>query len=162
MFDTLMRKFVKWLDPKLERFRPKKSTPKPAKYTPKSLEEFIEVIERRASIIPLDYPLVLEIHNTTFSSEEKIIIRIKNFTTQNALIMREFLFFYLYINYLQILQSSLNPKVNVIKRICHEYLLSPLRLNLNHNQCQFPLPFWVHQSYLKFEQPFCLMEFLGE
>lgn len=46
MFDTLMRKFVKWLDPKLERFRPKKSTPKPAKYTPKSLEEFIEVIGR--------------------------------------------------------------------------------------------------------------------
>ena len=46
MFDTLMRKFVKWLDPKLERFRSKKSTPKPTKYTPKSLEEFIEVIGR--------------------------------------------------------------------------------------------------------------------
>ncbi len=46
-------------------------------------QEFIEVIERRASIIPLDYPLVLEIHNTTFSSEEKIIIRklIKNHFT---------------------------------------------------------------------------------
>ena len=42
--------------------------------------EFIEVIERRASIIPLDYPLVLEIYNATFSSEEKIIVRklIKN------------------------------------------------------------------------------------
>ena len=43
-------------------------------------QEFIDVIERRASIIPLDYPLVLEIHNSTFTSEEKIIIRklIKN------------------------------------------------------------------------------------
>ena len=46
MFDTLMRKFVKWLDPKLERFRPKKPTPKPTKYTPKSLEDFIEIISR--------------------------------------------------------------------------------------------------------------------
>ena len=45
--------------------------------------EFIEVIERRASIIPLDYPLVLEIYNATFSSEEKIIVRklIKNHFT---------------------------------------------------------------------------------
>ena len=46
MFDTLMRKFVKWLDPKLERFRPKKPTPKPTKYTPKSLEDFIDIISR--------------------------------------------------------------------------------------------------------------------
>lgn len=46
MFDTLMRKFVKWLDPKLERFRPQKPTPKPTKYTPKSLEDFIEIIGR--------------------------------------------------------------------------------------------------------------------
>ena len=46
-------------------------------------QEFIDVIERRASIIPLDYPLVLEIHNNNFSSEEKIIIRklIKNHFT---------------------------------------------------------------------------------
>lgn len=46
-------------------------------------QEFIEVIERRASIIPLDYPLVLEIHNNSFSSEEKIIVRklIKNHFT---------------------------------------------------------------------------------
>ncbi len=42
--------------------------------------EFLEVIERRASVIPLDYPMVLEIHNKTFSSSEKIIVRklIKN------------------------------------------------------------------------------------
>ena len=46
-------------------------------------QEFIDVIERRASIIPLDYPLVLEIYNNNFSSEEKIIIRklIKNHFT---------------------------------------------------------------------------------
>ena len=45
--------------------------------------EFIEVIERRAAIIPLDYPLVLEIYNNTFTSEEKIIVRklIKNHFT---------------------------------------------------------------------------------
>lgn len=45
--------------------------------------EFINVIENRASIIPLDYPLVLEIHNNTFTSEEKIIVRklIKNHFT---------------------------------------------------------------------------------
>lgn len=42
--------------------------------------EFIEVIEQRAEIIPLDYPFVLEIHNKNFSAEEKITIRklIKN------------------------------------------------------------------------------------
>ncbi|MGN1370791.1 MAG: hypothetical protein ACI4XM_00715 [Candidatus Coprovivens sp.] len=42
--------------------------------------EFIEVIEKRAEIIPLDYPLVLEIHNKTFSAEQKITVRklIKN------------------------------------------------------------------------------------
>ena len=39
-----------------------------------------EVIEKRAEIIPLDYPLVLEIHNKTFSAEQKITVRklIKN------------------------------------------------------------------------------------
>lgn len=42
--------------------------------------EFIEVIEKRAEIIPLDYPLVLEIHNKNFTAEQKITIRklIKN------------------------------------------------------------------------------------
>ena len=42
--------------------------------------EFIEVIEKRAEITPLDYPLVLEIHNKTFSAEQKITVRklIKN------------------------------------------------------------------------------------
>ena len=51
--------------------------------SPMLKQEFIDLIERRASIIPLDYPLVLEIHNATFSSEEKIIVRklIKNHFT---------------------------------------------------------------------------------
>jgi hypothetical protein len=42
--------------------------------------EFLELIERRASFVPLDLPLVLEIQNNTFTSEEKILIRklIKN------------------------------------------------------------------------------------
>lgn len=42
--------------------------------------EFIEIIEKRAEIIPLDYPLVLEIHNKTFTAEQKITVRklIKN------------------------------------------------------------------------------------
>ena len=45
--------------------------------------EFIEVIEKRAAIIPLDYPFVLEIHNKTFTAEQKIIVRklIKNHFT---------------------------------------------------------------------------------
>lgn len=43
-------------------------------------KDFFEEIEYRASYIPLDYPLVLELHNNTFTSEEKILIRrhIKN------------------------------------------------------------------------------------
>lgn len=43
-------------------------------------KEFFAEIEYRASYIPLDYPIVLEIHNNTFTSEEKIMIRrnIKN------------------------------------------------------------------------------------
>ena len=45
--------------------------------------EFIEVIEKRAAIIPLDYPFVLEIHNKNFTAEQKIIVRklIKNHFT---------------------------------------------------------------------------------
>ena len=45
--------------------------------------EFLDEIEHRASIIPLDYPLVLEIHNNNFTAEEKIMVRklIKNHFT---------------------------------------------------------------------------------
>ncbi len=43
--------------------------------------EFLELIERKASFIPLDLPLVLEIQNNNFTSNEKILIRklIKNY-----------------------------------------------------------------------------------
>lgn len=43
--------------------------------------DFLDIIERRASFVPLDLPLVLEIQNNTFTSEEKILIRklIKNY-----------------------------------------------------------------------------------
>ncbi len=46
MLDSLLRKFVKWLDPKLDKFRSPKKPAKPAKYTPTSLEEFIDVLRR--------------------------------------------------------------------------------------------------------------------
>lgn len=46
MFDNFMRKFVKWLDPKLEKFRAKKSPAKPPKYTPTTLEDFIDILRR--------------------------------------------------------------------------------------------------------------------
>lgn len=43
-------------------------------------QELYDYIERKASFIPLDYPLVLEIHCSNLTSEEKILIRriIKN------------------------------------------------------------------------------------
>ena len=40
-----MRKFVHWLDPKLDKYRSTKPTKKPA-YTPQSLEDFIGVLRR--------------------------------------------------------------------------------------------------------------------
>ncbi len=49
-----MRKFVKWLDPKLEKYRTKKPPVKPTKYTPKSLEEFIDVLRRTPKSILSD------------------------------------------------------------------------------------------------------------
>ena len=44
MFEKIIRKIVKWLDPKLEKFRPAK--PPTPKYAPKTLEEFIDVLRR--------------------------------------------------------------------------------------------------------------------
>ncbi len=38
-------------------------------------QDFLDTIEKCASLIPLEYPLVLEIENNTFTSEEKIRIR---------------------------------------------------------------------------------------
>ena len=49
MFESLMRKFIKFIDPKLEKYRPQK--PPAPKYTPKSLEEFIDVIKRTPKTI---------------------------------------------------------------------------------------------------------------
>ena len=46
MFERLMRKFVKFIDPKLEKYRPKKSPVAPAKYTPTTLADFINVLKR--------------------------------------------------------------------------------------------------------------------
>lgn len=43
MWRNILRKFVKWVDPKLEKYREKKVV-KP--YTPKTLEEFIGVVQR--------------------------------------------------------------------------------------------------------------------
>ena len=44
MFDKIMRKFVRVADSKLERYRP--APPPEPKYTPKTLQEFIEVLQR--------------------------------------------------------------------------------------------------------------------
>ncbi|MBQ3465289.1 CBS domain-containing protein [Candidatus Saccharibacteria bacterium] len=46
MFESIMRKFVKFIDPKLEKYRANKAPKKEPKYTPKTLEEFIGVLQR--------------------------------------------------------------------------------------------------------------------
>lgn len=43
-----MNKILRWLDPKLDRFRDKKPTPK---YTPKTFEDFIELLKRTPKTI---------------------------------------------------------------------------------------------------------------
>ncbi len=45
MCSSLMKKVVKLLDPKLDKYREKNNAPKP-KYTPKTEEEFIDVLRR--------------------------------------------------------------------------------------------------------------------
>ena len=45
MFHDLIRKIIKWLDPKLEKYRQKPDI-KPSKYTPKNLEDFIDILRR--------------------------------------------------------------------------------------------------------------------
>ena len=52
-----------------------------SKERPTLKAEFYELIETKASIIPLDLPLVLEIQNDNFTSSDKILIRklIKNY-----------------------------------------------------------------------------------
>ncbi len=51
MFERLMQKFVKFIDPKLEKYRPKKSPAPTPKYTPKTLPEFIDVLRRTPKTI---------------------------------------------------------------------------------------------------------------
>ena len=46
MFKNLMRKFVNLVDPKLDKYRDKKPSVQPQKYTPKTLAEFIDTIRR--------------------------------------------------------------------------------------------------------------------
>lgn len=43
MWSDILRKFVKFIDPRLDKYRDKKPAPK---YCPKTLEEFIEVLQR--------------------------------------------------------------------------------------------------------------------
>ena len=48
MFKDFMQKFVRWIDPKLDKFRshtPKTPT-KPVKYTPQTLADFIDILKR--------------------------------------------------------------------------------------------------------------------
>ena len=54
MFDSLMRKFVKWLDPILDKYRAHSAPAKHKKYTPKTLEEFIDVLRRTPKSILSD------------------------------------------------------------------------------------------------------------
>ena len=42
MWENILKKFTKWIDPKLEKYRPKKAE---VKYTPKTLEDFVGVIQ---------------------------------------------------------------------------------------------------------------------
>ena len=53
MWHEFLCKIVKFLDPKLEKYREKKPVSKP-KYTPKTLEEFIDVIKRTPKSILSD------------------------------------------------------------------------------------------------------------
>ena len=48
MFEQIMQKFVNWLDPKLEKYRIPKTHPKstPPQYTPKTLKDFINLLQR--------------------------------------------------------------------------------------------------------------------
>lgn len=48
MFENFMQKFVRWLDPKLDRYRIHRAKPsaKPTKYAPATLSDFIDVLKR--------------------------------------------------------------------------------------------------------------------
>ena len=46
MWFRILQKIVRFLDPKMEKYRERKPEVKPPKYTPKSMEEFVDVIRR--------------------------------------------------------------------------------------------------------------------
>ena len=46
MCENLMKKIVKFIDPKLDKYRDKKAPVKVPKYTPKTLEDFIDTLKR--------------------------------------------------------------------------------------------------------------------
>lgn len=46
MFESLMRRFVSFIDPKLAKYRRPQAKSMPVKYTPRSLEDVINVIQR--------------------------------------------------------------------------------------------------------------------
>ena len=46
MWEKFLRKFTKFIDPKLEKYREQESSPEIPPFTPKSLNEFIDVIKR--------------------------------------------------------------------------------------------------------------------
>ena len=46
MFEKLMQKFVKFIDPKLDKYRSKKPVAPTPKYTPSTLSDFIDVLRR--------------------------------------------------------------------------------------------------------------------
>lgn len=46
MFVRIMQRLVRWLDPLLDRFRPRKTPAKSIGYTPTSIKDFVEIINR--------------------------------------------------------------------------------------------------------------------
>lgn len=64
MFENTLRKLVKFIDPKLEKYRTKRSVPQP-KYTPRTLAEFIDVLRRtpRSILSPKDRDRIAAIMN---------------------------------------------------------------------------------------------------
>lgn len=72
MFESFMQKFVRWLDPKLDKYRLRKQPPKTSvqKYTPKTLNEFIELLKRTPK-------------NILSSNDRNRIAAIMSFDTRN-------------------------------------------------------------------------------
>lgn len=64
MLENTLRKIVKYIDPKLEKYRTKRPTSQP-KYTPRTLAEFIDVLRRtpRSILSPKDRDRIAAIMN---------------------------------------------------------------------------------------------------